>query len=71
MTQYFPPTRPYRTPCLLIGNNQYGIEFFELGRRHHLDRGEISVYVVKQHRAAEPRVAVITNLCGHEKRRAE
>ena len=68
MTQYFPPTRPYRTPCLLIVNNQYGMEFIELGRR---DRGEISVYVVKQHRAAEPCVAVITNLCGHEKRRAE
>jgi YegS/Rv2252/BmrU family lipid kinase len=43
-------TRPYRTPCLLIGNNEYGMEFFELGRRHHLDRGEISVYVVKQRR---------------------
>ena len=43
-------TRPYRTPCLLIGNNQYGMEFFELGRRHNLDRGEISVYVVKQRR---------------------
>ncbi len=26
-------TRPYRTPCLLIGNNQYGMEFFTLGRR--------------------------------------
>ena len=43
-------TRPYHTPCLLIGNNEYGMEFFELGRRHHLDRGEISVYVVKQRR---------------------
>ena len=43
-------TRPYRTPCLLIGNNEYGMEFFELGRRHNLDRGEISVYVVKQRR---------------------
>jgi diacylglycerol kinase family enzyme len=43
-------TRPYRTPCLLIGNNEYGMEFFELGRRHHLDRGSISVYVVKQRR---------------------
>src|SRR6185437_11739332 len=38
------------TPCLLIGNNEYGMEFFELGRRHNLDRGEISVYVVKQRR---------------------
>jgi diacylglycerol kinase family enzyme len=43
-------TRPYRTPCLLIGNNEYGMEFLELGRRHHLDRGELSVYVVKQRR---------------------
>jgi diacylglycerol kinase family enzyme len=43
-------TRPYRTPCLLIGNNEYGIEFFELGRRHHLDLGELAVYVVKQRR---------------------
>jgi diacylglycerol kinase family enzyme len=42
--------RPYRTPCLLIGNNEYGMEFFELGRRHHLDRGELAVYVVKQRR---------------------
>jgi diacylglycerol kinase family enzyme len=43
-------TRPYRTPCLLIGNNEYGKELFTLGRRHHLDRGELSVYVVKQRR---------------------
>ena len=43
-------TRPYRTPCLLIGNNEYGMEFFTLGRRHDLDRGELSVYVVKQRR---------------------
>jgi diacylglycerol kinase family enzyme len=26
------------------------MEFFELGRRHHLDRGELAVYVVKQRR---------------------
>ena len=43
-------TRPYRTPCLLIGNNEYGMELFTLGRRHYLDRGELSVYVVKQRR---------------------
>jgi diacylglycerol kinase family enzyme len=43
-------TRPYRTPCLLIGNNEYGVEFLTLGRRHHLDKGELSVYVVKQRR---------------------
>ena len=44
-------TRPYRTPCLLIGNNEYGLEFPALGRRHHLDQGRLSVYVVKQRRA--------------------
>ena len=43
-------TRPYRTPCLLIGNNEYGMEFPTLGRRHHLDQGKLSVYVVKQRR---------------------
>jgi diacylglycerol kinase family enzyme len=43
-------TRPYRTPCLLIGNNEYGMEFPTLGRRHHLDQGRLSVYVVKQRR---------------------
>jgi diacylglycerol kinase family enzyme len=44
-------TRPYRTPCLLIGNNEYGMEFPTFGRRHSLDRGQLSVYVVKQRRA--------------------
>jgi diacylglycerol kinase family enzyme len=43
-------TRPYRTACLLIGNNEYGMEFPTLGRRHHLDQGRLSVYVVKQRR---------------------
>ena len=43
-------TRPYRTPCLLIGNNEYSVDLFTLGRRHHLDRGELAVYVVKQRR---------------------
>lgn len=41
-------TRPYHTPCLFIGNNEYGMEFFALGRRHRLDQGDLSVHVVKQ-----------------------
>jgi diacylglycerol kinase family enzyme len=40
-------TRPYRTPCLFIGNNEYGMELFTLGKRQHLDRGELWFYVVK------------------------
>lgn len=43
-------TRPYRTPCLFVGNNDYGMDLFTLGRRQHLDRGDVSVHVVKQRR---------------------
>ena len=43
-------TRPYRTPCLFIGNNEYSMNLFTLGRRERLDRGELDVHVVKQRR---------------------
>lgn len=43
-------TRPYRTPCLFVGNNDYGMELFTLGRRLNLDKGDLSVHVVKQRR---------------------
>jgi diacylglycerol kinase family enzyme len=43
-------TRPYRTPCLFVGNNDYGMDLFTFGRRQHLDRGDLSVHVVKQRR---------------------
>jgi diacylglycerol kinase family enzyme len=43
-------TRPYRTPCLFIGNNEYGMELFNMGRRQRLDEGELCFYVVKQRR---------------------
>lgn len=43
-------TRPYRTPCLFVGNNAYGMDLFTLGRREHLDRGELYIHVVKQRR---------------------
>jgi diacylglycerol kinase family enzyme len=39
--------RPYRTPCLFVGNNEYGMELFTFGRRHRLDAGELWFYVVK------------------------
>lgn len=39
--------RPYRTPCLFVGNNEYGMELFTFGRRQHLDTGELWFYVVK------------------------
>jgi diacylglycerol kinase family enzyme len=39
--------RPYRTPCLFVGNNEYGMEIFTFGRRHRLDAGRLWFYVVK------------------------
>ena len=39
--------RPYRTPCLFVGNNAYGMELFTFGRRHRLDAGQLWFYVVK------------------------
>ena len=39
--------RPYRTPCLFVGNNEYGMELFSFGRRHRLDTGKLWFYVVK------------------------
>jgi diacylglycerol kinase family enzyme len=39
--------RPYRTPCLFVGNNEYGMELFTFGRRRRLDSGKLWLYVVK------------------------
>jgi diacylglycerol kinase family enzyme len=39
--------RPYRTPCLFVGNNEYGMELFTFGRRHRLDASRLWFYVVK------------------------
>jgi diacylglycerol kinase family enzyme len=39
--------RPYRTPCLFVGNNEYDMELFTFGRRHRLDAGRLWFYVVK------------------------
>jgi diacylglycerol kinase family enzyme len=39
--------RPYRTPCLFVGNNEYSMELFALGRRRRLDSGKLWFYVVK------------------------
>ena len=39
--------RPYRTPCLFVGNNEYAMELFTVRRRHRLDGGKLWFYVVK------------------------
>ena len=40
-------SRPYRTPCLFVGNNQYSTALFTIGRRERLDQGALWLYVVK------------------------
>jgi diacylglycerol kinase family enzyme len=37
-----------RTPCLLVGNNEYRFDLFALGRRARLDAGELWLYIAKQ-----------------------
>jgi len=39
--------KPYRSPCVLVGNNEYATGLFALGRRKRLDGGELWLYVVK------------------------
>jgi diacylglycerol kinase family enzyme len=39
--------RRYRTPMLFVGNNEYDLRLFSLGRRQQLDLGRLHVYVVR------------------------
>jgi len=38
---------PCRTPCLLVGNNAYEMDFLSLGTRKHLDGGKLHLYVAR------------------------
>jgi diacylglycerol kinase family enzyme len=40
-------SEPYRTPCLFVGNNEYGTGLGSLGARARLDAGELSLYVTR------------------------
>lgn len=41
-------TRPYRTPCLFVGVNEYEVELFKLRRRTGMDHGKLWLLVAKQ-----------------------
>jgi diacylglycerol kinase family enzyme len=57
--------RPYRTPCLFVGNNEYGMELFTFGRRQRLDTGKLWLYVVKP-RSPREFFLMVCRLCfGH------
>jgi diacylglycerol kinase family enzyme len=45
--------RPYRTPCLFVGNNEYAVELFTVRRRRRLDSGKLWFYVVKPRKPLE------------------
>jgi diacylglycerol kinase family enzyme len=40
-------TRPYRTPCLFVGVNEYDLELFKIQRRAGMDQGELWLIVAK------------------------
>ena len=37
-----------RTPFVFVGNNKYVMEGFNIGRREHLDKGQLSVYITNR-----------------------
>jgi diacylglycerol kinase family enzyme len=57
--------RPYRTPCLFVGNNEYGTELFSFGRRRRLDTGKLWFYVVKPRTPLEFFLMVCRLCFGH------
>jgi YegS/Rv2252/BmrU family lipid kinase len=47
------------TPLVFVGNNEYIMEGFNIGARERLDRGRLSIYIIKKHgRAALVRLAL-------------
>ncbi len=40
--------RVYATPLVFVGNNDYTMEGFRIGERDRIDRGHLSVYIVKR-----------------------
>jgi diacylglycerol kinase family enzyme len=44
--------REFVTPVVFIGNNEYQMAGFNIGERESLERGVLSIYVVKKHRRA-------------------
>jgi YegS/Rv2252/BmrU family lipid kinase len=45
-------TQDLVTPVVFIGNNEYQMEGFEIGERASLERGLLSIYIVKRQRRA-------------------
>jgi YegS/Rv2252/BmrU family lipid kinase len=55
--------REFVTPVVFIGNNEYQMQGFDIGARESLERGVLSVYIVKkQRRAALVRLSLVALL---------
>ena len=51
--------RVHVTPLVFVGNNEYGMEGFNIGARERIDAGRLSIYIVKKHgRAALVRLSL-------------
>jgi diacylglycerol kinase family enzyme len=48
-----------RSPCIFVGNNEYGLGLPAFGRRERLDRGELCLYAAK----AQSRLALLWLAC--------
>lgn len=47
------------TPLVFVGNNEYNMEGFAIGARERIDRGRLSIYVIRKHgRASLVRLAL-------------
>jgi diacylglycerol kinase family enzyme len=47
------------TPLVFVGNNEYTMEGFDIGARERIDRGRLSIYIIRKHgRASLVRLAV-------------
>ena len=52
------------TPCLFIGNNEYGIDGLALGTRKTLDAGELCLYVARSSRPLDFVMLALRSLLG-------
>lgn len=56
--------RTWRTPFVLVGNNEYTIEGIGLGARTRLDRGKLFVYLAPRSRARDLPMLITSALLG-------
>jgi len=56
--------RSWRTPFVVVGNNEYAIDGFQVGARARLDQGRLFVYVSPRSRARDIPMLVAKSMAG-------